>query len=260
MDLDAYLDRIGASAPLSPNIATLIELHELHMTRVPFENLDIPLGREIVMDESKFLDKIVRQRRGGFCYELNGAFAWLLQEAGFDVARLSAGVFNAEGVAGPDFDHMALRVIVDGEEWLADVGFGDSFRTPLRLQAGEVQRDSDPREIEYLLTQEEGIWMLWKREGEGEWIRKYWFTLAPRRLEEYAEMCRHQQTSPESSFTRRIVCSKATQEGRLTLSAGELIETTAAGRVETRVEREAWYRVLKDRFGVVLPGEIRSWP
>jgi len=260
VDLDAYLDRIGASGPLHPNLSSLIELHELHMSRVPFENLDIPLGREIVMDESKFVEKIVRQRRGGFCYELNGAFAWLLREIGFDVSRLSAGVFNAEGVAGPDFDHMALRVTIGGEDRLADVGFGDSFRTPLRLQAGEVQRDGDPRGIEYLLTEEDGTWMLWKRESAGEWVRKYWFTLASRRLEEYAEMCRHQQTSPESSFTRRIVCSRATREGRVTLSATELIETTAAGRVETPVAREEWYRVLEDRFGVALPGEIERWP
>jgi N-hydroxyarylamine O-acetyltransferase len=258
--LAAYLDRIGASAPLHPSRSTLIELHDLHMVTVPFENLDIPLGREIVMDGSLFLEKIVRQRRGGFCYELNGAFAWLLKEVGFDVSLLSAGVFNAEGVAGPDFDHMALRVTIDGESLLADVGFGDSFRSPLRLQAGEVQRDNDPRGIEYLLTEEEGTWVLWKRDGSGEWVRRYWFTLAPRRLEEYAEMCRHQQTSPESSFTQRIVCSRATDEGRLTLSATELIETTPAGREETPVAREEWYRVLQDRFGVELPGEITRWP
>jgi N-hydroxyarylamine O-acetyltransferase len=260
-----YLDRIGASRSFHPSLQTLAALHESHMAAVPFENLDIPLGREIVMDEGRFLGKIVRQQRGGFCYELNGAFAWLLREIGFDVTFLSARVFSDEGVPGPDFDHMALLVRVDGENWIADVGFGDSFRRPVRLERDDIQLDSDPRGLEHRFVEEDGTWSLWKRETRGdadhaEWACRYSFTLAPRRLDEYSAMCRHQQVSPESSFTRRIVCSRTTTEGRITLTATMLIETTMNGRVETPVPRERWHHVLRDRFGVVLPRRIDRWP
>lgn len=265
MRLAAYLDLIGASGSLSPSPESLVTLHEAHMAAVPFENLDIPLGREIVMDEARFLDKIVRQGRGGFCYELNGAFAWLLREIGFEVTYLSACVFSDEGVPGPDFDHMALLVHLDGERWLADVGFGDSYRRPLRLVENLVQVDSDPRGLEHRLNESRGTWSVWKRElrghaGREEWARRYSFTLEPRQLEQYSEMCRHQQVSPESSFTRKVVCSKATPEGRLTLTATALVATTASGRAETPVSRETWHDVLGERFGVVLPSPIARWP
>jgi N-hydroxyarylamine O-acetyltransferase len=244
------------------------KVHLAHMLSVPFENLDIPLGREIVMDQGRFIDKIVRQRRGGFCYELNGAFAWLLCELGFDVTFLSARVFDAEGVAGPDFDHMALLVRIEGDEWIADVGFGDSFRTALCLVEDVALGDGDPRGIEYRFTEDAGRWTMWKRDPSrrdagaagAEWTPQYAFTLEPRRLEQYAAMCRHQQTSPEATFTRKVVCSKASRAGRLTLSATALIETTASGRVETPVSREDWHDVLRDRFGVVLPSPIVTWP
>ena len=102
--LDAYLARIGAT-----RASTLVELHELHLAAVPFENLSIHLGEAIVLDEDLLVDKIVNRRRGGFCYELNGAFAALLRALGHDVRILSAKVFN-DGAYGPPFDHMALRV------------------------------------------------------------------------------------------------------------------------------------------------------
>ncbi len=257
-----YLDRIRVSGSFTPSLSSLVTLHEAHMVAVPFENLDIPLGREIVMDEERFLDKIVRQRRGGFCYELNGAFAWLLRELGFDVTRLSAGVCNDQGVPGPDFDHMTLLVRIGESRWLADVGFGDSFRSPMRLVPDVTQTDSDPRGFEYRLTQENGNWWLWKRavrESE-EWVPQYRFTLEPRELDEYSAMCRYQQVSPESSFTRRVVCTKTTPEGRITLSASALIVTTAAGRDEIPVEREEWHDVLRERLGVMLPVKIVKWP
>jgi len=246
---------------------SLCRLHRAHMLTVPFENLDIPLGREIIMDEDRFLDKIVRQHRGGFCYELNGAFAWLLRQIGFEVEYLSARVVGPAGEPGAEFDHMALLVEVSGERLIADVGFGDSFCSPLRLVADEVQRDSDPRAIDYRLTEENGTWTMWKmrvpdsvHSAPGEWVRQYLFRLEPRRLDQYTEMCRHQQTSPVSTFTRKIVCSRATTEGRVTLTATTLIESTADERVETPVDRERWHDVLRDRFDVLLPEQITRWP
>jgi N-hydroxyarylamine O-acetyltransferase len=108
------------------------------MFSVPFENLDIALCRKIVCDEDAFLRKIVERRRGGFCYELNGAFSGLLRAIGFDVTLLSARVPREDGSDGPEFDHLTLKVDLD-EPWLADVGFGDSFLEPLLLRPGAEQ-------------------------------------------------------------------------------------------------------------------------
>ncbi len=121
MDVAAYLQRIGYDGPCKPTAEVLRQLHRAHMLAVPFENLDIPLGRPIVLSLPLLFEKIVQRRRGGFCYELNGLFAWLLQEIGFSLTMHSARVFS-EGRPGPDFDHMLLLVGTD-EKLGADVGF-----------------------------------------------------------------------------------------------------------------------------------------
>src|SRR5689334_2014409 len=137
--LSRYLDRIGYTGFREPTAEVLRQIHRAHLFTVPFENLDIALGREIVCDEEPFLRKIVDRRRGGFCYELNGAFATLLRELGFAVTLLSGRVPRQDGSLSPEFDHLALRVDLE-ELWLADVGFGDSFLDPLRLATGAEQQ------------------------------------------------------------------------------------------------------------------------
>src|SRR6187397_3354830 len=108
MDFQSYLQRINYRGEQTPTAATLRELHRAHLLTVPFENLDIHLGRPIVLEQGALFDKIVRRRRGGFCYELNGLFAALLYKLGFDVTMLSAGVARADGSYGPEFDHLTL--------------------------------------------------------------------------------------------------------------------------------------------------------
>ena len=110
MDIHAYLSRIGYRGTLEPSAATLHALQQAHLLAVPFENLDIHLGRPIVLDQTALFDKIVARRRGGFCYELNGLFAVLLRELGFEVTLLSAGVARASGGFGPEYDHLTLLV------------------------------------------------------------------------------------------------------------------------------------------------------
>src|SRR3954451_21114082 len=133
IDVSAYLARIGYSGPTEPGPETLRGLHRAHMIAVPFENLDISRGRKIVIDEAAVVHKVIALRRGGFCYELNSAFAALLRALGFEVTLLSARVARANGGEGPDFDHLALRVNLP-EPCLADVGFGHSFLEPLRIE------------------------------------------------------------------------------------------------------------------------------
>ena len=168
VDLDSYLARIGYAGPRAPTPAVLREVHLAHLRTVPFENLSVRRGEAIVLEESALFEKIVRRRRGGFCYELNGLFAALLEALGFRVARL-AGRVAADGIP---FDHLALRVDLD-EPWLADVGFGDSFLTPLRLSSREPQEGGGGRR--YRIAEIDGGLLL-ARERELAWERRYAFT------------------------------------------------------------------------------------
>src|SRR3984893_16188417 len=138
MDIRAYLKRINYKGPVAPSAETLRLLQVAHLCTVPFENLSIHSGEPIVLDDQALFEKIIRRRRGGFCYELNGLFAALLRTLGFDVTMLSARVANDEGVFGPDFDHMTLQASL-ADPWLVDVGFGDSFLEPLRLDEESEQ-------------------------------------------------------------------------------------------------------------------------
>jgi len=218
------------------------------MFAVPFENLDISLGRKIVCDENRFLHKIVDQRRGGFCYEMNGAFAALLRELGFQVTLLSARVSQSDGRDGPNFDHLTLRVELE-QDWLADVGFGDCFIDPLRLEPELEQERFGQR---YRITQGEGGLCL-EANADGTWKKQYVFTLQPRQLSEFAPMCLYHQTSTDSHFTRKRVCSLATPEGRITLSGDNLIETRNGVREERVLQGdEEWGEMLKEKFGVNL--------
>ena len=254
IDVDAYLARIGYDGPRTPTLETLRAIHERHMYTVPFENLDIHWKRPIVVDPARFIDKIVREHRGGFCYELNGAFAALLRALGFDVTMLSARVITSTGTFGPPFDHMALLVrFADGSRWLADVGFGDSFVLPLNLdERGEQQ---DPGGVFRILEGDE--WEMQELQ-EGELRTEYLFTLDPHELGEYAPMCEWQQTSPESSFIKKWVCSVATPDGRITLTNDKLIVTRGGVREERDVPREEWEGVLRETFGFAPHPALRA--
>src|SRR5512139_740329 len=198
MILKQYLDRIKYSRPVSPDVQTLHGLQRAHLQHIPFENLDIGLKRPIQLEEDALWDKIVIQGRGGFCYELNGLFARLLQETGFDVTYLNARVYNGQGELGIDFDHLALLVRVPGqdERWLADVGFGDSFNEPLSLDGPEVQEQGLRA---YRVERLQDGYAIWQRNYDGSWERHYFFDLQPYEFpEEYLSACHYHQTSPQS--------------------------------------------------------------
>jgi N-hydroxyarylamine O-acetyltransferase len=219
------------------------------MRTVPFENLDISLGREILCDEERFFHKIVNLRRGGFCYELNGAFAGLLRELGFRVILLSARVAREDGSASPDFDHLALRVALE-EPWLVDVGFGDSFLEPLLLKPDLEQEQDTGR---FRIVAVGSTWIVQRQLPHQSWKSQYQFTLLERQLSDFASRCQFQQTSPESHFTRQRICTLPTPDGRITLSDLKLIRTTGQVREESRLKDEnEWRATLKQLFGVEL--------
>ncbi len=251
MNVRAYLDRITYHGPLSPSASLLRSLQLAHLTTVPFENLSIHAGEPIVLDDEALFDKIVVRRRGGFCYEANGLFAALLRAVGFDVTMLSARVARADGSFSPEFDHMTLMVTLE-ERWLADVGFGDTFRVPLRL---DVRSDQTQGHRAYRIASEGGYFVLWQRDVGDTWSAQYRFTLRPRVYADFAERCRYQETSPDSHFTQNRICTLATGEGRVTLSGMRLIETSDAGdRTERDVRTQEEYdALLRDRFGIRMP-------
>ena len=248
VNVPAYLERIGYSGLVSPTVDTLRGVHHAHMLAVPFENLDIWRKRKIVLDPERFVHKVVDERRGGFCYELNGAFAALLQAIGFRVTLLSARAARDDGSYGQEFDHLTLRVDLD-ETWLADVGFGDAFLEPLQLKIGLDQKQGMRK---FSIIKSDGVLLLARKYG---WFRKpeYSFTLTPRKLEEFAGMCQYHQTSRNSPFTRKRVCTRAIPEGRITLTDRRLIVTKGSVRDEHPVtSQEQWYELLREHFGVVL--------
>jgi N-hydroxyarylamine O-acetyltransferase len=224
-----------------------------HLLAVPFENLSIHWGEVIVLKDKALFEKIVEHQRGGFCYELNGLFAWLLRSLGFEVSMLAAGVAGDNGEYSPFFDHMALMVSLD-EPWLVDVGFGDAFRVPLRL---DIRSNQEQKGGVYCIDKEDGVFTMMEQTPSGEWKAGYRFTIQGFDYEDFEERCIYHQSSPQSHFKQRRICTRATPDGRLTLSENRLISSTLTGRRhEQQVENEEVYqRLLFENFHIATPGQ-----
>ncbi len=247
---NAYLERIGYRGLLRPSIEVLRGLHRRHLLSVPFENLDIHLGRPIILSDAAFYDKIIRHRRGGFCYELNGSFAALLERLGFRVSMLSARVARKDGGFSPDFDHMTLLVRLK-ERWLADVGFGDLFTEPKRLDMSDPQSD-DGKFYRITRIRDGRLVSRWD-EKRNSWEPQYVFTLRPRRLADFIPRCRWQQTSPDSHFRKGRLITRLTSTARVTLTDTKFIVTKGSKRVERPVRNpKEFSTLLRRQFGVYL--------
>lgn len=258
MNIQSYLTRIAYQGSLEPSLQTLTALQATHMRTVPFENMSVSYKEPIILTEAWLYNKIVERNRGGFCYELNGLFAWLLRELGFRVSMLSAGVMNGEGEFGAEFDHMTLLVHLD-EEYLVDVGFGDSFRTPLRFNYRGAQSQNG---MSYQISAQNDAFVLSEqneREQNPSMRTQYRFTQIPHQMKEYEDMCKFHQTSPQSMFTQKRICSRATENGRLSLTDLKLIVTENGNREETLLSSEKEFEaVLKKHFNIDLQPLVRN--
>lgn len=249
MDIKTYLERIQYKGTLLPTIETLQDLQLAHLRAVPFENLSIHANEPIVLQEESLFDKIVTRKRGGFCYELNGLFADLLRNLGFEVTMLAAGVTKNDGEFGPDFDHMTLMVSLN-DRWLVDVGFGDSFQQPLLIDSIDVQLQD---ERSYQIDDDGKYLVLMERKNGSDWKAQYRFLLQPYELKDYEEMCLYHQTSPQSTFTQKRLCSIARPSGRITLSDMRLIETVGEEKRERILADETEFKaMLEKEFGINL--------
>ncbi len=245
VNTQAYLKRIGYRGSARPSVETLHRLHHRHLLSVPFENLDIHLGRPIILDQTAFYNKIVEKSRGGYCYELNGCFAWLLKSLGFNVSMLSARVARKTGGFSPEFDHMTLLVRLR-ERWLADVGFGDLFSEPLRLDQPDSQQD-DGHLFKITKTSRIRLLSRWDEETSS-WRPQYAFRLHPRKLSDFAQRNYYQQTSPNSHFTKGRLVSHLTPRGRITLTSNKLVLTNDEKRVERRVYSQKRFDSLLEKY------------
>jgi len=245
--LEAYLARIGVPQPAAADAAALRRLHRAHLLAVPFENLSIHLGEPISLAPGDLLAKVVGRRRGGFCYELNGAFALLLEALGFGVRRVAARVYGAGGKLGPPFDHLALLADVPGGgAWLADVGFGSHSSYPLDAASRDGQ--DDPGGVFRLVPVADGDLDV-LRDG----APQYRLETRTRDLDEFAPTCWWQQTWPDSHFRQSTICSRLTPSGRVSLSGRTLIETRDGTRTETALPTdEAVLAAYVTHFGIAL--------
>ena len=243
----AYLNRVGVAAPAVCDAAALRTLHRAHQLAVPFENLSLHLAEPVSLAERDLVDKIVRRRRGGFCYELNGAFALLLEALGAQVSRVAARVFGAGGL-GPPFDHLALIVRpADGSgPWLADVGFGSHSDYPLLFEFRDDQDDPAGR---FRLADAGSGDIDVLKDGQPQ----YRIETRERSLADCGPTCWWQQTSPQSHFTRSTICSRLTPRGRVSISGRTLIQTQDGTRTEQQLDTDdALLAAYRDHFGIVL--------
>jgi N-hydroxyarylamine O-acetyltransferase len=260
LDLDAYLARTGYDGELRPSPAVLEALHLAHATHIPFENLDVLLGRPIRLDLEGLQAKLVRGRRGGYCFEQNELFAAVLERLGFPVTRLAARVRLGSTRLAPR-THMLLKVDVEGGPWLADVGFGgDGLLKPFPLAAGLVVRQYA---WSYRLLEDAGLWVLQSLHG-GDWRDLYAFTLEPQFLVDFEVANYYVSTHPSSWFLRTLTVQLPTPEARYVLHNREF-SVDRGGEVTARpiASDEELLRVLAETFCLELPpgtplGEIHA--
>jgi N-hydroxyarylamine O-acetyltransferase len=254
LDLGAYLARIGHVGDLSPTPAVLEGLHLAHATHIPFENLDILLGRPIRLDLASLQAKLVHGKRGGYCFEQNLLFAAVLEHLGFRVTRLAARVRYGTTRLLPR-THMLLTVDIQGGTWLADVGFGgEGLLRPLPLIAGQETRHYA---WTYRVVEESGLWILQSHSGEG-WNDLYAFTREPQHLVDFEMASYYVSTHPDSIFVRSLTAQRPTPEARYILRKREFTvqcgETATSRTLEGNVELLG---LLGEYFGLDFPPETR---
>lgn len=256
-DLDAYLSRIGYTGKIAPTPALLAELHLAHATHIPFENLDILLGQPIRLDLESLQAKLVRGRRGGYCFEQNTLFAAALEQIGFRVTRLAARVRLRASRIAPR-THMLLHVETDGAAWLADVGFGGTGPLyPVPLEPGRV---SEQFAWSYRVIVADGLSVL-QALTAGSWQDQYAFTREPQYPIDFELANYYTSTHPTSHFVQTLTAQRVTPEARYILRNRELL-VDRGSQASSRLiaDEEELLQVLLDPFGLEFPAGTRFRP
>jgi N-hydroxyarylamine O-acetyltransferase len=256
MDLQAYFARIGFAGSAKPDLATLTALHRAHLQAIPYENLDVQLGRPLTTDPAAAFDKIVTRRRGGWCYEMNGLFGAVLTEIGFKVTPMAGAAMRellGDIVVG---NHLVLLVELDGDPWIADVGFGDGALEPFPLRAGPLAFAGYPFRLEAM---DEGWWRFHNHEFGG--AKSFDFQVAPADPALLAGRCEWLQYAPDSHFVLNAVVQRYQGEQILQMRGRVLRRITPAGATEETIgSADEWVAALARDFDLHVPEAAGLWP
>ena len=259
MKLGRYFSRIGYRGDTRPTVSTLASLLRRHACSVPFENIDVQLGRFLTIDVGDAFEKIVERGRGGWCYEQNGLFGWALAEMGFDVMRVAGAVRRDERGDAALNNHLCLLVREPGAEqpvYLADVGFGGSMTAPIELtESGHTQ---PPYRIG-LRFFEERCWRLSEKSADGE--SNYEFVVKPADEAALAAKCEQLQNDPQSGFVQTLVVQKRLPDAHVCLRGRVLATTTATGKQSALLESAGELAAaVSELCGLDIPGVADLWP
>ena len=249
--LRAYLDRIGQPESGPPTTDTLRRLHAAHVDAIPFENLDILLGRGIHLDLDHLREKLIARRRGGYCFEQNTLFLAALEAVGFTTAALEARVRTGASSLLPR-THMAIVVTIGAEQWLADVGFGgEGLREPVRLTGDETPFSAG---LAHRVVREGDLLVLQGRHVlDAAWSDQYAFTLQPAHPVDFEVANWYTSTHPTSRFVRTLTAQRVTPDVRHVLRYPRLSEIDERGVRTREIGREELMPLLRGVFGVDLP-------
>ena len=253
IDLAAYLARIGYEGSLAPSAAVLNAVHLAHATRIPYENLDILLGKPIRLDLASIEAKLVQGGRGGYCFEQNKLLALALQALGFPVQLLAARVRYRYRTLLPR-THMVLLVQADDRNWLVDVGFGaQGLLLPVALVAGAEARQYA---WTFRLVEEPGLWVM-QSKRDSAWEDLYAFSLEPQQMIDYEMANYYTSTHPDSRFVHTPTAQRMTTEVRYILRNRELLTDDGKTVTTREISDEELLTVLDQTFGICLPEGTR---
>lgn len=256
MDIKAYLDRIAYDGPMRTDISTLAALHRAHLRAIPYENLDVQLGRPVTIERPAIFEKLVTRKRGGWCYEMNGLFGWALSELGFKVTR-SAGAVMREVHGGEALgNHLVLKVELEEGVFLADVGFGDGPLDPLFVVEGSFVSAG----FEFALSRlDDGWWRLHNHKAGG--AASFDFDMRPADEMHLAERCFWLQAAPESPFVQNAVLQRHKADGLWMMRGRVLRHVQPVEQKDYLVESAPEYNgILSEVFGLHLPEAADLWP
>ncbi|MFQ5716022.1 MAG: arylamine N-acetyltransferase [Nitrospinales bacterium] len=259
LDIDAYLERIKYKGSRGNSVQTLIDLHIAHAFNIPFENLDIHLGRKISLDPTALFDKLIPGGRGGYCHEINSLFYFLLTQLGFEAKLLMARVMCGSDSTGPKL-HQLLLVQTNAGDWIADPGFGgNGLIAPIPLREGvEEKQFADIFRLEARATRGYVL----QSQIQDSWVDLYSFERVFYLPIDYILPNYYNSTSPDSIFTRKKICTKPTPEGRITLIDRELRIRRNGASVKRQITNpEEYLETLRKYFDIQLSADawFKKW-
>jgi N-hydroxyarylamine O-acetyltransferase len=258
MKLQDYLDRIEYAGTVEPIFATLAALQEAHVCSVPFENLDVQLGRPLSIRVEEAYEKIVVKRRGGWCYEQNGLFGWALSEIGFDVRRIAASVLRDQRGNSSESSHLCLLVKSPESKtkYLADVGFGGSMIRPIALK--EDQHCQPPFKLG-LERLDDHYWRFWESLGDGKF--SFDFREEPAFESSLASKSAFLQTDSASGFVLNLVAQLRSSD-RHCMLRGRVFSVAKPGGINSKTvdSPEALVSILSSEFHLDVHDVAGLWP